>query len=180
MNIGFDLDKILISNPPLIPSWLMSKLYGEKANGSLSYRFPGKMEQVIRKMSHAPLLRKPLFNNIKLLVRMKKSRPQQKLFLISSRYSFLQTETENLVKRLQFKKIFNEMYFNFSNQQPHLFKESILKKNNVDKYVDDDLPLLEYLAKKFPKTTFYWLNNKVNRKLQKNIIAIIQLDSVFQ
>ncbi len=153
MNIGFDLDKVLINFPPLIPSNVIRKLYGQKLNGHLSYRFPSIWEQIIRRATHTPLLRKPIQKNIQLLWKNKK-KANQKFFLISSRYGFLRDITEELVKKNNFPNLFNKLYFNYQNKQPHLFKSSIIAKEHIDAYIDDDLPLLVYLAGKHPKTNF--------------------------
>lgn len=179
MNIGFDLDKVLINHPPFIPSWLMSKLYGEKVNGHLFYRIPGKIEQKIRKLSHFPLLRKPLKKNIQILLHIVKD-PSQKFFLISSRYGFLEKETNDIIKKNHLKKIFTNMYFNYKNEQPHEFKEKVIGRLRINKYVDDDLPLLRYVAEKHPETTFYWLNTTRQGRIQKNLYAVTNLSTIFK
>lgn len=179
MNIGFDLDKVFINHPPFVPSWLINRLYRGKINDSLSYRIPGAFEQFVRKLSHLPFLRQPIQKNIQIIIAMKKN-PNQKFFLISSRYSFLAHETKSLIERTGLKKIFTNMYFNFDNDQPHLFKDKIITKKHIDKYIDDDLPLLKYLAEKHPKTIFFWLNDNIQKRLQKNVYAITSLVSVFQ
>lgn len=179
MNIGFDLDKVFIDNPPLVPSWLMQVMYGEKVNGHLSYRIPGKLEQFIRLLSHASFLRLPLQKNIITIKKMKDKKNMQ-LFLISSRYNFLKGKTDAIIANNNFQNIFTRMYFNYKNKQPHKFKDDMITKNNIQRYVDDDLPLLQYLAAKHPETVFFWLNSKRNDKLKKNLYAITQLTSVFE
>lgn len=178
MNIGFDLDKILIYNPPLIPSWLIAKLYGEKVNGHLSYRFPGIIEQYIRKLSHIPFLRPAIKENIHFL-QQEAEKKQHKLFLVSSRYGFLKKETETIIEKYKLQNIFLHMYFNFDNKQPHLFKSEVIHTLHLQKFVDDDLPLIYFLSKKYPKVIFYWLNPKENKQLGKNIFAISHLADVF-
>jgi len=178
MNIGFDLDKIFINTPPIVPREIIEWLYKEKANGSLKYRIPSKLEQIIRIVSHNPLLRSPITQNldyIKDLVLTKKN----KYYLISSRFSFLKERTDSLIKRYDFDKIFNAMYFNYENKQPHLFKNEIIKKLSLDKFVDDDLQLLEYLTDKNPMTKFFWLNNKISKPLRKNLFAIKRISEMF-
>lgn len=179
MHIGFDLDKILINHPPLIPSWLINQLYGESVNGHLSYRIPGKLEQIIRKLSHNSLLRQPIRYNLNLL-RQKKGLKNQQLFLISSRYSFLKKETDKIIKSNNLRSIFTKMIFNYNNQQPHKFKDAMISREHIDRFVDDDLPLLQFLAPRHPKTLFFWLNPKRNDKLKTNLYAITQLTSVFE
>ena len=179
MNIGFDLDKILINHPPLIPSWLITKLYGEKVNGHLSYRIPGKLEQFIRQLSHASFLRQPISKNIEILQK-NKGKSDMHFFLISSRFDFLKEKTDALIKKNNLQNIFSEMFFNYKNQQPHHFKDEMISKKNIQRYVDDDLPLLYFLASRHAKTIFFWLNSNRNDKLKKNVYAITNLSSVFE
>lgn len=71
------------------------------------------------------------------------------------------------------------MFFNFENKQPHVFKNEIIKKMLIHKYVDDDLPLLEFLRKSNPQTIFFWLNKKHEKKLEKNLFAITNIADFF-
>ncbi len=179
MNIGFDFDKVFIDYPPLFPAKLIDKLYKQRDNGVLLYRIPSYPEQLLRKATHLPVLRPPIKENLSLLKNI--SKKTNKLYLISSRYKFLEPETNRLIKKYQLDKTFDEMYFNFDNKQPHLFKETILKKLHLDLYVDDDLSLLKHVAKTNPKTKFFWLNhNHEKHTLSKNIFEINNLDEIFK
>lgn len=179
MNIGFDLDKIFIDYPPLVPDALINRLYKQESNGVLSYRMPSKAEKMLRILTHYPFLRPPIISNIQFVEHLAKNK-KQKLYLISSRFSFLKDRTENIIKKYNFEKIFDEMFFNFEDQQPHIFKNEITKKLNIDLYVDDDLQLLEYLSMKNPRVKFFWLNNKENKTLERNLFAIKNLSEMFK
>jgi len=179
MNIGFDLDKIFINFPPFVPTKIINWLYKGKPNGSLKYRIPGKAEQIIRLFSHYPLFRPPITENINYVKNLALANINI-YYLISSRFSFLEKRTSDLIKLYKLDKIFNAMYFNYSNNQPHQFKNGIIKKLNLDMYVDDDLQLLEYLTDKNPKTKFFWLNNKVSKPMGKNLFAIKNISEMFK
>lgn len=176
MRIGFDLDKIFIDYPPIVPDKIIDRLYKKKSNGTLLYRIPSKPEQILRRISHLSFLRPPIYENISFL----KSLPKDhELFLISSRYKFLKDTTEKLMKKHTFDKIFKEYYFNYDDKQPHIFKSEILKKLKIDIYIDDDLHLLRHVANENPKTTFYWFTpSSLNEKLPKNIKAINRLTDI--
>jgi hypothetical protein len=179
MNIGFDLDKIFVDYPPLIPDRLINKLYKKKDNGVLLYRIPSRPEQILRRLSHLPLLRPTIKKNIKFLQSLSKSK--NKLYLISSRFSFLEKPTNRLMKKQGFDKIFDGMYFNFQNKQPHEFKDEVLQKLHIDLYVDDDLSLLKHVSKKNDKTQFFWLNpQKGKQVLTANITAINDLTDMLK
>jgi hypothetical protein len=85
------------------------------------------------------------------------------------------------MKKQGFDKIFDGMYFNFQNKQPHEFKDEVLKKLNIDLYVDDDFYLLKYVADKNKKTKFFWLNpQKGKRLITPNITAISNLMDILK
>lgn len=177
MKIGFDFDKVFIDYPPFFPAKLIDTLYKKRDNGVLLYRIPSYPEQLVRKASHLPFLRPLIKENYDILKRIPKTK--NKIYLVSSRYKFLKNETDRLIKKYQLDKIFDKMYFNFENKQPHLFKEKILKELNLDMYVDDDLSLLKHVAKSNPKTKFFWLNHTGQiKKLPKNIIEIKKLNEI--
>ena len=177
MNIGFDLDNIFISTPPFIPKQIIDKLYKKKDNGDLLYRIPSVPEQILRHTSHIPIFRPAIRENLDFIKSIPKS--NNKLFLISSRFKFLEKRTSKLVKKYGLDKIFDEMYFNFENMQPHIFKNNVLKKLNLDAYIDDDLSLLKHVSKENNKTKFYWLKT-FNKPygLPKNITAISKLKEI--
>lgn len=177
MNIGFDLDKVFIDYPPLIPDSLIDRLYKKKSNGILAYRFPSKPEQYLRKASHLPFLRPVIKENVKFLRNIPRD---HKLYLISSRFGFLKSESEDLVKRNKFDKVFEKICFNFSNEEPHIFKDQKIHDLKLDIYLDDDFPLLKYVAKKNKKTRFFWLNkNPKKSSLTRNITAVNSISDIF-
>lgn len=177
MKIGFDLDKIFVDYPPLIPDSLIDRLYKKKANGVLLYRIPSRPEQLLRQFSHYHIFRPPIRSNIKFLRSIPKDKHQ--LYLISSRFGFLEKQTLSLLHKLGLDQVFDRMYFNFENKQPHEFKNEVLKKLNLDLYVDDDLPLLQYITKNNKHTKFFWLHPEKTRiSLPKGITHIQSLSEI--
>jgi hypothetical protein len=177
MNIGFDLDKVFINYPPCLPSQLFDKLYKKKDNGILVYRIPQYPEQLIRKATHLPFLRPPITKNLEFLKSIPKA--HNKLYLISSRYHFLEKATERVTKKHGLDKIFDKMYFNFKNKQPHIFKDEIIRPLKLDIYIDDDLSLLKYVAKNNPNVKFFWLTKQRDKQvLPSNITAIEKLSQI--
>lgn len=183
MLIGFDFDKIFIDTPPFIPNTLVDFLYkggsyfkrgGKKSH--LHYRYPGYFEQKIRVFSHTPIFRPPLRDNLATLEELCK-RNDTKLYLISSRFSFLKARTEAFLKKSKLKSCFEGMYFNFDNEQPHLFKLKMIKKLKIDTYIDDDLDVALYLSEQIPKLKIYWVTDGRSKetKLPTNITAIKNL-----
>jgi len=178
MNIGFDLDNIFISTPPFVPKHIIDKLYKKRDNGVLLYRIPSLPEQLFRRSTHMPLLRPAIKENLEFLKNI--SKKNNKLYLISSRFKFLEKRTEKLIKKHGLDKVFDEMYFNFENIQPHIFKNEIIKRLNLDVYIDDDLSLIKHVARENGKTKFFWLSNSGQKQeLSENIFSISSLSDVF-
>lgn len=174
MRIGFDLDEIFVTHPPFVPGWLIERLYRGKTNGALQYRIPGKVEQEIRKFSHMPFFRHPIKKNIAYVKNLTQKKDDA-FFLISSRFGFLQNPTEKIVKKYGIDKIFHKIYFNYENEQPHVFKDRVIKETKITIFIDDDIYLLKYLAKENKKTQFFWLNPSKKEKIYDNLFAITNL-----
>jgi hypothetical protein len=177
MKLGFDLDRVLISYPPFIPGDIIDWIY-KRHNKGLSYRFPGKIEQKIRIFFHLPFFRKPIKENLEAIK--KNWFPREEFYLISGRFSFLRKRTEQILKLYEIDKFFKERYFNFQDEQPHIFKYRIIKNLKLDKYVDDDLDLLNFLAKKHLQTKLYWLNSKGSPKRGKIPKEITPIKNLFE
>ena len=82
------------------------------------------------------------------------------------------------MKKHKLTTLFHFTYFNEMNKQPHIFKNRIIKKLRIHRYVDDDLDLLEYLLSKNRQTIFFWFNKKHNGLLKHNLFAITKLSSI--
>ncbi len=148
VRIGFDLDGVIIGKPFFVPERIMEKLVRQKMDHKLLYRFPqSSFERKIRYFSHCPLLRPPITKNIKLIQEISKSKKYE-LFVVSGRYSFLKYRTREWFSYYKLRKPFKEIYINLKNEQPHLFKERMIKKLKLNVFIDDDQPLLRYLQRK--------------------------------
>lgn len=178
MNVGFDLDGIFVDKPPLVPNKIIEMLYRKTTTkDKLGYRIPLFFEQKIRIISHHYVLRPPLLKNIEFITILLKQK-EHKLYLISSRFGFLNKVTEKILQRYKLDNKFHSMSFNLDNNQPHIFKNKKIKELRINKFIDDDLPLLKFLAKKNKNTTFYWLNKKDDKILKENLIAITKLENI--
>lgn len=176
--IGFDFDKVFVDYPPLVPTKIIDFLY-KKRNGNLSYRFPNSLEQKIRILSHFPLFRHPIKNNVKILGLL--SDNKHELHLISSRFSFLEKRTKAWLEKNNFSRFFRGTHFNFEDHQPHLFKSEVIKKLGIEKFVDDDLDLLLFLTQKNPIVKLFWISPyKSKSVLPKNITHIKNLEDFFE
>lgn len=178
MHIGFDLDNVFIDTPPFIPDAVIDRLYRKQSTRKLAYRFPSSFEQSIRKISHLSIFRPALTKNIEICK--KRRRKADTFFLISSRYKFLEPETNAVIRKYQLDRLFDTMVFNFENKQPHIFKDKVLKELAVDRYVDDDIHLLDYVAERNKNIHFFWLNGHLDKKMNQNLWAITDISQMFR
>ncbi len=183
MNIGFYLDKVFIDYPFFVSSKIIDLFYKgkskEKSNGPLRYRIPGRLEQIARIISHYPLFRQPIKENLEFMKKLAIEN-NHTYYLISSRFGFLKKTTEKLVGKHGIDKMFRSLHFNFVNDQPHLFKNQLIQKLKIDQYIDDDLSLLNFLAEKNLKAKFFWLNKEISHPLKKNLFAIKHISEMFK
>lgn len=158
LKIAFDLDGVIVDKPPLVPKSFLEWLFRGPKKNVLHYRFPKtKPEQEIRKFSHFYLFRPPIRTNIRFIDRLAKNKKVE-LYVISGRYSFLKSATEQWLRKRKVNKYFKAIYLNLNDEQPHLFKERLLKKMKMDIFVDDDDLLVNYLSQKVDNTKIYCLS----------------------
>ncbi len=178
--IGLDLDGIIIDLPPFAPKKLIDWLYEDRKSTSLRYRIPSLFEQKIRQLSHLPFIRPPLQQNCDSLLKAHQS-GKYEFYLITGRFGFLNNLTHAWLKYNHVEHLFTKTYINMDNQQPHFFKEKILKKITINSYLEDDFKCLMYLAPRFKNIHFYFYDRTGNTQLDKdNVTAVSSLDTVFK
>lgn len=150
MRIGFDLDRVFINYPPFVPSKLIDWLYRNHTNHKLSYRVPKSIFEIwIRQISHLPIFRPAMQDNIKFVQALSKS-GKHELFLISGRYSFLEDLSQMILAKYGLITPFKKIYLNTKNEQSHLFKARMIKQEKIELFVDDDADLINYLHDAVP------------------------------
>lgn len=179
MKIGFDLDRVFINYPPLIPPSLIDWLYQNHQSKKLSYRFPhSSLERLFRRLTHFYLLRPKIEKNIHLIQNFPRNPHHHSLYLVSSRYQFLEDLTNKILKRYDLTPFFSSIHLNTKNEQPHFFKKRIINKLQLNLFIDDDLELLGYLKKHCPKIKLLWYNPAKKTTPHKNITAITDLKQI--
>ena len=165
--IAFDLDGVIIGKPPFIPKKLLEYLYRGVVGDKLSYRYPdSRVERLIRWLSHHPAMRTPIRENIDVIKKLKKDK-SVKIIAISSRYSFLKERTHQWFGYYDLTKLFENLYMNEADLEPHIFKERKIKKIKPVIYIDDDLPLIRYLRRRKLETRLIYYNRSKNDLARK-------------
>ena len=154
--IAIDLDGIFVGKPPIISADLVNYLYRKTKEEKLVYKLPNsRFQKTIRQLSHSKHLRPVIENNVEWLKQKLKSEKFQ-IVILSGRYSFLEEITKKLLNRNSLPIDKDFLKVNLNDQQPHLFKEQMIRKMKVKYMIDDDIYMLEYLALKIPETVFIW------------------------
>ena len=81
------------------------------------------------------------------------------IFLITSRFKFLEKDTIEWLKKYGLENLFDKIYINNTDISPIEFKVSALNENLVDYYLDDDIEIIDSI-KSMVKTRIYWKSNK--------------------
>lgn len=147
LRVGFDFDGVIAYNPLRVlraPAMAMRKFLGY--NHQL--RFPVPKEKTWRflwNMAHETSFF-PAYGFSEL----KKLLEEQRIegYIVTGRYSFLEKSLNNWLKKHGVEGLFKEIHLNKENEQPHLFKERMLKRLNLDYFVEDNWDIVNYLNSK--------------------------------
>ncbi len=161
IRVGFDLDGVILYNPiriarPFIA--LFKELLLRKKD--LSFYYPkSTLEQYLWKILHkSSIFIAPGLDDVKKLVKNKKI----KAYIITARYSFMGKELLYWFKKKELDRIFSELYYNKHDEQPHLFKERLIKKLDLDYYVEDNFDIVKHLHTQ-KATKVLWIFNLFDR-----------------
>lgn len=162
LRIGFDMDGVLLYNPariirPFISSIKRIFLHKKK----LHFYYPkSHTEKMFWKLAHkSSIFNAPGLNEITKLV----DEGKIEAYLITARYNFLGTGVENWVKKNKLEKTFNGVFYNSRDEQPHEFKERMVKKLKLDMYVEDNFDIVNHLTKT-TSAEILWIYNILDRK----------------
>jgi len=171
LKVGFDLDGVLLYNPVRIfrPIIYFIKKYILKRKTNQFYYPKNKLEQLIWLFLHkSSLFPAPGVKEIKQLIKEKKI----KAYVISARYESLKEDFLFWKKKIDPENLFSSWYYNEKNDQPHLYKEKMIKKLNLDIFVEDNWDIVKYLKtqnsklKSGKKTKIFWIYNLLDRNIK--------------
>jgi hypothetical protein len=180
LRVGFDLDGVLLYNPARIARPIVSfikKIFVKKKG--LNFYSPHTYweKQIWRLFHKSSIFIAPGLDDIKKLIRTKKI----KAYIITARYSYLKNDLEKWLKKMKINQSFSGIYYNQKDEQPHLFKEIMIKKLNLDIFVEDNWDIVNYLKNRKSKFKVFWIYNIFDKKIKyqykfsslKNIVKFI-------
>jgi len=154
--IGIDLDGV-IARHSLWGFWVILRKIKEKllkknkvANWYYPTTFLEKKAWIIINQ-----LRTPFIDKEKILASLATNN-KAKFYLVTSRFKFLEKLTLSWLKRYHLDKYFSKVLINTKNINPLIFKIKAIKKYKMDFFLDDDLEVIEDLAKT-TKAKLFWI-----------------------
>ncbi|MFZ5376693.1 MAG: hypothetical protein ACOZAN_03450 [Patescibacteria group bacterium] len=162
IKIGFDFDGVIMYNParlirPIISQFKKKGLIKRKR---LQFFRPKAgiqtfFWQLLHKSSVFPALG---LGKLRKLAKLN----NVELYLITGRFAELKDDYDFWLKKIGAKQIFKATYINDKNEQPHLFKEKMIKKLNLDHFVEDNWDIVEHL-KNNTQARIFWIFNLFDR-----------------
>ena len=89
--------------------------------------------------------------------------PRYEFHLITARFGFLKNNLEGWLDRYRVRELFKSINVNEGNEQPHEYKLRIIKKLNLDYYVEDNLDIVMYVKDQV-KTKIFWIYNFMDKR----------------
>jgi len=168
LRVGFDLDGVILYNPTRIfrsPITLIKKIFFKKRQ--LKFFIPqtslGKF--FFRLFHYSSLFAADGLKDVKKLIQ----ENNIKAYLISARFDFLKNDFDEWVKKIDSEGDFSGYFYNKDNEQPHVFKEKMIKKLDLDVFVEDNWDIVHYLDSKFKiqhlKHKVLWIYNILDKKI---------------
>lgn len=157
LKIGLDFDGVIAYNPFRViraPIALFKQYILQKK--SLNFFYPqNKLQKtlfiILHKSSILPAA------GVTKLRELKKTRNCE-IHLVTARYSFLDRELYTWLEKHSLLDIFDSININIKDEQPHLFKERLLRELELDYFIEDNLDIVRHL-KNTVTTKVYWVYN---------------------
>lgn len=161
VRVGFDMDGVLLYNPariirPLISS--VKRLFLKKRK--LHFYYPKTdYEKLFWRLAHkSSIYNAPGIHEITRLVEEGKI----EAYLITARYGFLGKSVRQWIQKNKLEKTFKGVFFNQDDEEPHLFKERMIKKLDLAYYIEDNFDIVEHISQK-TSAKIMWIYNIFDR-----------------
>jgi len=192
LKVGFDLDGVLLYNParivrPIISSMKKKKVILHRDQLEFYVPEPGIGQFFWELLHKSSMWLAPGFEQIADLKKQKLIEP----YLITGRFGHLQEDYLKWKEKMRANQLFKKSFMNDLNEQPHLFKERLIKELGLDVFIEDNWDIVQYLDQQFNQSKnkkesvkIIWLTNILDFKINypfkadslKKAIALINFD----
>jgi hypothetical protein len=168
IKVGFDLDGVLLYNPARILRPIISLMKKKKVilhRDQLEFYVPEPgLGQFFWELLHkSSVWMAPGFEQIEELKRQKLIEP----YLITGRFGHLQKDYLKWKEKMNADQLFVKNFMNDNDEQPHLFKERLIKELKLDVFIEDNWDIVQYLDRR--------LNNSKSTKKSTKIIWLTNI-----
>ena len=166
LKVGFDLDGVILYNPARIlrPIIAIVKRVILHKKGLEFYYPRSNWEKLLWRAFHwSSFITAPGLSD---LVDLAKS-GKIEAYIVTARFDYLKDDFHSWIKKINGNKFLKGYYHNVNNEQPHLFKEKMIKRLNLDIFVEDNWDIVDYLNScvdnKNKRTMIMWIYNLFDR-----------------
>lgn len=165
LKVGFDLDGVILYNPIRIVRPIFSvfrKLFLHKKKSAF-YIPKTRLEKLLWLLVHkSSLFVAPGVEDLQQLIKQGKV----EAYIITGRYDSLKTDFEKWMERIEAKKYFKQYLHNSKEEQPFQFKKRMIKKFNLDIFVEDNWDIIQLLNHDPKmKTKIFWIHNALDQTI---------------
>jgi hypothetical protein len=159
IKVGFDLDGVLFFNPL---RFVRGPLDLIKKGGTLQYIPKTRIEQALWRIIHMSSFTPAAgWQTIRALTKAGLIEP----YVITARFKCLQKDFERCMEIVDAPDYFAGYYQNLQDEQPHIFKERMIKELGIEYYVEDNWNIVEYLTKT-TSTQVLWVSNLFDANIE--------------
>ncbi len=167
--VGFDFDGVVAYNPARLARYPISFI---KQNilgiHTVSFFIPKNgIERAFWSLAHESSMFPALgVTHLRHLV----SEGVIEAHLLTSRFGFLEPNLRRFLRFWNLSNVFTSVTLNTREEQPHLFKERIIRAKKFEYFVEDNWDIVSHLAANLPRrqkgtrlTTVHWIYNIFDR-----------------
>jgi hypothetical protein len=174
LRVGFDLDGVLLYNPARIVRPIISLMKRNKVlinRDELEFYIPKPgMGQFFWELLHKSSMW--VDPGLKEIVKLKNQQLIEP-YLITGRFGHLKEDYLKWRKKMSADQLFLGSYMNDHDEQPHLFKERMIKELKLDVFIEDNWDIVQYLDQTFSQNKddrdsikIIWLSNVLDFKIK--------------
>lgn len=161
LQVGIDFDGVLAYNPFRVArapvTYVKRKILGERKTHF--YIPKTDLEKFIWTILHESSVFPAV--GIDLLKRLTEEKKIE-AHLVTARYSFLQQNLHKWLKKHDIEDIFSSITINKNDEQPHIYKERVIKEEKFDYFIEDNLDIVKHVAPR-SETKVLWIYNLLDR-----------------
>lgn len=164
IRVGFDFDGVVAYNPLRtlrLPMMIVSRLFSSNKKEKVHFPYPkSRFVRFLWEQAHkTSFFPAPGFESLKNLL----AAGHIEGHIITGRYAFLNDELYDWLTRNEIANLFTTIHVNMKDEQPHIFKDRMIRALDLDYYVEDNWDIVDYLNSKKHKTEIHWIYNLIDR-----------------